>query len=193
VTPSSPAVEVPPRIRDALDAIVTDAVVAIGGQLAVARDGRVVLSTCAGRTLGRPMEAHHLHKAYCATKPSMALVVGRLIDEGVLGLDGAVDLDGGASAPLRNVLNHSAGLARPHLIEWRIARDEDLVRLRRAVPDGDPMAYSEVAAGLALERLVEAATGLRAVDAVEREVLAPLGLLDDVIVDAGRAQRPDVR
>lgn len=176
-----------------LEATLEEGALATGLQLSVAIDGSVIESRAMGETLGIPMRTDHLFKVFCATKPLLGLAVGHLIDGGRArgGTEVAVDA-AGRVASIDDLLAHSAGLAAPTVIAWRITRPEERSQLALS-PEGAPrFAYSELAAGLALERWIAHETGMPAARFVQDVVLDPLDLGDDLIVDPERCRTPAV-
>lgn len=179
-------------VAEALGVLLEEGDVGLGVQLSVvgpARGGDWALGV---DSIGRPMAPTTLHPGYCATKPVLALAVGALVVDGVLGLDDDVG-DPVVAGPVTvgEVLAHTrVELASPDLTEWRMA-DAD----RRAVlwAEGGAagrahpgVAYSEVVGWTLLQRAVEEVTGRPALEVVEERVLAPLGLGDDIVLDPAR-------
>jgi CubicO group peptidase (beta-lactamase class C family) len=162
---------------------------AVGVQLWAAVRGEVVLDDALGECATGPMSVDAMHSGYCLGKPLLSLAALALVDDGLVDLDAplrAVDLD----VSLRDVLDHHAGLDAPSAMDVRMAprREQDellAAGIGRAVR---LPAYSEIAGGVVIERLVEAVTGEAAVDYVTTRVLAPLGLDGDVALCGGAAR-----
>ena len=179
-----------PEVVDRLEAEVDEGLFTRGAQIAVVRDGELVLDAAFGDDgTGRPMAPDTVLRVYCSIKPVTAMAIGHLLDDGTLELDQPlVELLPGPKAladgrvTLRHVLNHTAGLHRPMAIEIEIVAPPkriahaDAIGLPAAWPVGRQAAYSEYYGWSVLGRLIEATTGddLRA--HLRERVLDPLGL-----------------
>jgi CubicO group peptidase (beta-lactamase class C family) len=170
---------------------------ALGGQVAVVQGGSATLDVAFGETLGRPMELRHLHPGFCVTKPLLGVLVGHLLDDGDLHLDQTVrsGLHPGTASgvSLAGLLNHSAGLIEPTAADWRLCPPAKRAELVSSTGPSTGPGYSEVAAGLVLEELIEDSTGSCASDLIGQRVLDPLGLGDSLVVSSTRALESDVR
>lgn len=171
-----------------------------GLQLSVARYGTPVVDLAVGTTIGgEPMATTHLHSGFCITKPLLGLAAALLIERGLVEADTVVsDIIGArswipAGVTVAEVLRHDAGLLRPFAFEWRLCppaqRDEFLTTITN---EAGP-AYSELAAGLVVEALIALSTRQHPAEFIENELLRPLGVLEDVIVDPSLATSGAVR
>jgi CubicO group peptidase (beta-lactamase class C family) len=151
-----------------------------GGSLALGDDGR-----------GQPVEHDTVFRVYCTIKPVAVLAIGRLVADGTLDLDAALDewlpsyrvlADG--QVTLRRVLNHTAGLHRPMAIELELMPPEKRVEFVEKVDRpagftvGVDAAYSEWFGWHILGRLLETVTGEPLGDHLRRVVIDPLGMTD---------------
>lgn len=192
--PTQPAAAFDAVVRY-LDDLIEEQTSAIGVQLSVALDGEVIVDHATGDALGTPMSVDVVHPGYCTTKPLLPLAIGHLLDRGLVDLDEPVQpsfLAPGATVPVVALLNHSAGLERPHALDWRLCPVPERPDLLPERPSSSRFAYSELSAGLALEELVAERAGRSAVDVIESDVLAPLGLTDSVVVSGASATRPSL-
>ncbi len=177
--------------------LVAAGAVATGAQLAIALGGRTIVDVAFGTTLDRPMRTDHLHPGFCVSKPLLGLAVGLLMDRGLITLRETISWphhEGTADGvTVAQLLNHRAGLDRPTALEWRLCPDDERPALLRQAPFAPGPAYSELVAGLALESTIAERIGVPAGDLIEREILGPLGLADDLIVTARAAEDRGVR
>ena len=143
------------------------------------------------------MRRWHLHPGYCCTKPLLGLAFGLLVDRFDIAMGTRIRLasssPGDDGVPVPALLNHTAGLGAPRAIDWRVRRAEDRATLRSRIAWSSRAEYSEMAGGLLLEELIGTTTGRPAATFIEEEVLSPLGIADDLVVDPARAQEPGVR
>jgi CubicO group peptidase (beta-lactamase class C family) len=141
------------------------------------------------------MLERHLHPGYCSTKPLLGLAFGLLVDRFGIALDTRVPVPSadGDGVPVPALLNHSAGLAAPRAIDWRVRRADERATLRSRISSGPRPEYSEMAAGLLLEELIERVAGRPAAAFIEEQILSPLGVADDLVIDPERAVQPAVR
>ena len=177
--------------------LVTDGRTALGGQLAVSVRGELVVDAAFGKTLGREMRVTDLHSGFCITKPLLGLAVGLLIDEGKVELGDIVrsslhpKTSGGVT--IASLLNHSAGLTEPLAVSWRLCPRDERWRLLQSSSTAPGPGYSEVAAGLILEDVVEQATDQTATSFLEDRIIDPLELQGTIIISSERALSQRVR
>ena len=179
------------EIRDQLEAVVATGV---PGAVAVAvgPDGRVEAAAgLADVRTGEPLTAGHRFRIGSVTKIFIAALVLRLVDEGLLELDGEA-APFAAGITIRQLLNHTSGLAdfvgdpvaffepyrRDPAHRWELGPREELrlvLEKPREFAPGEGWAYhgsNYIVLGL----VVEEATGLPLRAALRERVLAPLGL-----------------
>lgn len=186
-----------------LDAFVLDlveeGVFATAIQASVALPGERQFDLAVGdRWPGDPVTTDTLFSVWCATKPLLAVAVGLLRDQGRVDLDGpvrahvAVDASTAAIGhSLRAVLNHTAPLARPQLVEIVMAsvgtRDE-LIRsgVAAAVPG-----YSEVVFHAVIRDVLANVTGEDPATFVTTQILEPLGLAGSIRLSFPISTDPD--
>ena len=177
--------------------LISDKTIAIGGQLCIAIAGELVVDIATGETLGRELQVDDLHSGFCITKPLQGLALGILIDQGLCDLRQVVrsslhpKISQGVT--VASLLNHSAGLIEPLAVSWRLCPPDARWQLLQSSSRSEGPGYSEIAAGLIIEDLIESATTQSAAAFIEEEILDPLGLTDTVIVSETRASTPDVR
>ena len=171
-----------------------------GLQLFVARHGEVLVDRALGFTLGaEPMTSDHLHNGFCVGKPLLGVAAALLIEQGCVDLGTRVaDVIGAQpwvpdGVTVGQVLSHDAGLLRPFGFEWRLCPPGTRAEFLESISNEIGPAYSEVGAGLIIEGLIEATTNEAATAFIERTILRPLGLADDIVIDAALAQSPAVR
>ncbi len=189
------------QLRDQLSGFANEGIYLAGGQVYVEMDGAVVADFGFGHGFDDvEVSVADLHNLYCASKPFLGVLCGVLADAGALGLDepvapllpaGLAHLASDEATPLA-MLNHSVGLSLPTAAAWRMVPIADrrglLERSRRQYPPG----YSEIAAGLLLETAIECATGRPASELMLSEVLEPLGIAQDVVLDPERGQSDEI-
>jgi D-alanyl-D-alanine carboxypeptidase len=169
-----------------------------GVQACVAEDGVPRLSAALGTAdepAGLPLTERHLFRIASHSKTFTAVLVLRLVEQGRLRLDDPVAarvprLVGSALAEitLRELLSHGSGVIRD-------SEDGDFWQLQRPYPDrdellritADPSAavlprherfkYSNIAYGL-LGLVIEQVTGASFAEAIQQQILDPLGLSD---------------
>jgi D-alanyl-D-alanine carboxypeptidase len=160
--------------------------------LAYGPGGRIAAAAgLANLETGEAVTPDHRFRIGSVTKIFVAPLVLRLVDEGLLDLDG----DAAPLAPgitIRQLLNHTSGLddVNPDLVElfepyrrnpahrWEGSRREQLAQVMespRLFAPGEGWAYHG-SNYLVLGLIVEEATGLTLRDALRERILAPLGL-----------------
>jgi CubicO group peptidase (beta-lactamase class C family) len=181
----------------------------LGGIVAgVAVDGDLVWAGAFGwadRERNRPMSTSAISRTGSISKPVTALLLMRLVDRGVVGLDDPVvrylpelseldDPDGHVpSVTFRLLASHQAGLIRePRLPgaasgpiqEWTTQVLRSIPTTGFAHPPGTATLYSNIGygiLGLALSR----AAGAPFIELVEAEIFAPLGMTGSTFVVSG--------
>jgi D-alanyl-D-alanine carboxypeptidase len=178
-------------VRDQLDAIVATGV---PGALAVAVGPTRRVEAAAGLAdlgTGEPLTVDHRFRIGSVTKIFVAALVLRLVDEGLLELDGdAAPFAEGIT--VRQLLNHTSGLPdfvgdvvgffEPYRRDlghrWELDAGDELrlvMELPRLFPPGEGWSYHG-SNYIVLRLLVEEATGTTLRDALRQRVLGPLGL-----------------
>ena len=187
-----------------LGEVVEERIFAVGGQVGVVRDGVLIADVVAGESgAGRRLGADDLHNVYCLVKPFAYLLLAHVLEGAGCGADDP--LDGVVRLPtwcpegltLRRLACHDASLGEPPAMEWRwTPRGERQALLHRGRRD-QGSAYSEIAGGLVCEFVIEGISGRSANAYCVEELLVPLGLRSEIIVDAdatesvrGRVQTP---
>ncbi|GAB2678482.1 serine hydrolase domain-containing protein [Kribbella swartbergensis] len=172
----------------------------LGLQVAVYKDGELVVDAVAGSAGDRPVTSDTLFYSASTGKAVTATVANVLVDRGVLEYDAPIAdvwpefaANGKEDATLRHVLTHSVGLpAVPadstleDLADW----DGITAYLASAEPWWEPgtrMTYHAETFGFLVGEIVRRATG-RTLSDVLREIAAPLGIADEVYVAVPRDQ-----
>lgn len=178
----------------ALGEVVDEGLFAVGGQVAVIANGRVVVDIAAGEAGGGgAMTPEVMHNVYCLVKPAVYLLLGHALESNGVGpdqpLDGRAGLPGWAPPGLtyRQLAAHDAELAEPTGIAWRMTPPDQRQALLRQSHNGLGPAYSELCGGLIAEHIIENLTGLPAARYCTDELLAPLGLDGETAIDPERA------
>lgn len=168
-----------------------------GFQVCVIVGGVVIVDEGYGRDgLGRDVAQSSLFPIYCAGKPLTALTIGRLVDDGELSFDDVLGdvVDRPLHPGLRPIrldqlLAHTAGLwaYRPevYLASDALARDQ-LVRSSVPLPQ-DPRfgIYSEFVSWELLRYAIEDVTGLEFETVLNRQILKPLQLDEQMAFTIG--------
>lgn len=162
------------------------------GVLLVARGDSVVLSRAYGladREFGVPIEADHAFRIASISKSFTRVLVGRLVDRGVLGLDDPLsrwlpDFPSADRITIRLLLDHRAGIPNvnslpfdeeafiPHTLADLV---DSVARMPLDFEPGTDESYSNGGYAV-LALVVERATGTPYPTLLESEVLRPLGL-----------------
>jgi len=155
-------------------------------QLCVIRHGRLVIE----RSFGCDPQA--LFWIFSASKPYVAMLVHLLADRGAFSLDDAISAhwpqfaaNGKHAITIRQVLQHRSALSASgtalgdlsSLTHWR----RSVRRMERARPrwtPGEVPAYLPLGYGFILGELVQRVTGRPVAEALEKELLRPLGARD---------------
>jgi CubicO group peptidase (beta-lactamase class C family) len=179
---------------DRLDRLVDRQVFCTGAQLYVEGPGGLSVNEAFGECAGRPVRVDSLHSAFCLTKPLLPLAIAWLVDDGLVSFDDEVGQHADlrpvceARTTLRQLLSHGAGLGRPTASEWRMTAVDARMDLLASYPtSADKHAYSELAAGFVLGRMVEVHRGCDAAAWITQRILSPLALADDVVVEPALA------
>lgn len=174
-----------------------DGVFATAAQVYVSVGGQVLLDFGAGVDGAcSPVGADSLFVVYCAAKPVLAVAIGCLLEAGELSLDDRIgdvlDTDGVPAElvpiTVAQLLSHTAGLhdLRAHEVAAMPPRlHRSIVRGMRPPVGwarGRSVAYSEAASWQLLGECVEAVSGVGARAFVDRRVLQPFGIVDDLFV-----------
>lgn len=178
-------------VYQALSGVTEERIFAIGAQAAVIVDGKLMVDAATGSTGGgKPSEVDDLHNVYCLLKPLSYLLLAHVLESAGCGpddlLDEVVELpkwcpDG---LTLRRLASHEAGLADPRPMVWRGTPPERRAALLEESRNDRGPAYSELAGGLVAEHIIDMMTDLPADKYCVDMLLSPLGLCDDIIVDA---------
>jgi CubicO group peptidase (beta-lactamase class C family) len=166
---------------------------AVGGAaVAVYHRGELVVDVWTGRrdAAGTPWERDTMAMSFSTTKGVVATVVHRLVDHGLLDYDEPVATywpEFGAAGKdritLRHLLSHQAGLHQVRslvestagLLEW----DEMASILAAQAPVwdvGTKSGYHALTYGWLVGEVIRRVTGLTVNEAVQREIVEPLGL-----------------
>lgn len=135
------------------------------------------------------MSLSTLQNVWCASKPLLAMAILRRAEHGDLDLGEAVGEQFPTHEALRlidasprQLLCHAARLATPRAYEAMFSRPAE--RLNAAVvASGHEPGYSEYGAWRVLDELLSVLTGTSAARAVMRDVVEPLGLESEVLLD----------
>lgn len=140
----------------------------------------------------------HLFSVHCATKPLLPLAVGILIDRGLIDPDAPVchqvTSDCASfelSADVWAVLNHSARLADPRLVEVNMTPIESREHLARRGIRVSTAGYSEYTGQVALADLVATTSVTAAGQFIREKIIDTLGLSDHLFLQFSRAEIED--
>jgi CubicO group peptidase (beta-lactamase class C family) len=195
VTAAQPPAPPDRAALEALDSVVASYVaqgLAVGGELLVLHDGKVLLHQAHGladRELARPWTVGTIVNIRSMTKPITGAAVQLLVDRGKLSLDDAVskylpgfDNDRSRAITVRQVLSHRAGL--PLTIIERLDQFPDLLAQVNAIGEKGPAHapdskfwYSDAGTDVAAA-LVQVVSGRPFAEFVRTELLEPLGMTD---------------
>lgn len=166
---------------------------AVGGAaVAVYHRGDLVVDVWTGErdAEGTPWERDTMAMSFSTTKGVVATVVHRLVDRGVLDWDEPVATywpefaaHGKETITLRHLLTHQAGLHQVRTLvdgtEELLAWDDMVSLLAEAEPAwevGSRSGYHALTYGWLVGEVIRRATGSSINDAVQREIVVPLGL-----------------
>jgi len=135
-----------------------------------------------------PIEKNTIFNVVCATKPILALAIGILIGNQSVDpecsvaklVDDRTSPFSSADFNLWEVLNHTAGLANPSLLEVNLCPIVGRTDLVRESMKNRKNGYSEYTFQLILAQIIEHTSGISAAEFLRREVLSPLNLTDEV-------------
>jgi CubicO group peptidase (beta-lactamase class C family) len=192
------------RVREAFAELFADPS-EVGGAVAIQLDGRFAVDLWAGHAdaaRSRPWERDTLVNVFSTTKGMTALCAHRLVDRGSLDLDAPAARywpefarGGKAALPVRQLLNHSAGLPairRPlppsALFEWEALTDA-LAEQEPFWEPGTRHGYHALTFGWLVGELVRRVSGRSVGRFFQEEIAGPLGA--DVYI--GTAPRLDHR
>lgn len=169
-----------------------------GVQACVLQDGEQRLSVAYGvadQQAGSPLTERHLFRIASHSKTFTAVTLLRLVEQGRLRLDDPVagrlpELAGSplARVTVRELLAHGGGVIRDSEDGdfWQLLREypdrAELIRIATepsaaVLPRNDRFKYSNIAYGL-LGLVIEQVTGTSFAEAVQSDILGPLGLGD---------------
>lgn len=184
-------------IADLIAGEVRDGLMGTGAQVFAAIGDEVVIDQAFGVDgVGRHVAPDTLFAIYCAGKPLVALAVGCLFERGEVSFDDrlgdVIDPPGPGDhlepIILADLMSHSSGVhlmsqqqymsMASHRLDAAVAN----VRIPRGWRHGKDIAYSEAATWHLLDRAVSSLAGQPTREVIRRDVLGPLGLVDDVII-----------
>ena len=173
-----------------LGELADEGIFATGGQLAVTVNGDSVVNVGVGRAgCGAEMTADVLHNVYCIVKPMTYLLLGYALESGGFGpddsLDQIVDLPAWVPEGLtyRVLAAHEADLAEPSAFVWRSTPVEQRQELLSQMSGNLGAGYSEITGGLVAEHILEELCGQPSSYYCARELLEPLGLSGEILID----------
>lgn len=166
---------------------------AVGGAaVAVYHHGELVVDVWTGErdAAGTPWGRDTMAMSFSTTKGVVATVVHRLVDRGVLDWDEPIATywpefaaHGKETITLRHLLTHQAGLHQVRTLvadtEGLLAWDDMVKVLAEAEPAwevGTRSGYHALTYGWLVGEVIRRATGLSVNEAVQREIVEPLGL-----------------
>ena len=180
--------------RSSLSQVTDEGIFATGAQVTVTVDGNVAVDIATGTASdGSEMTADTLHNVYCLCKPMPYLLLGHALERSGFGPD--EPLNAIATLPpwvsevctYRQLVSHDVALAAPSSTEWRWTPPTKRLDLLVGASGSVGPAYSEVSGGLLAEFIIEHLSGQSANRYCANELLEPLGLADDIIIDADLA------
>jgi len=175
-----------------------------GGAVSVYHRGELVVDAWGGArdAGGTPWDRDTVAMSFSTTKGVVATTVHRLVDQGLIRYDEPVGTywpefkaNGKENITVRHLLNHSAGMHRlrgivdnaHEMLDW----EHITARLAAAEPRWAPgvrHGYHGITYGFLVGEVIRRVTGLTVHDAVQREVVEPLGL-DGMFIGAPPDQR----
>lgn len=151
-----------------LENLCEEMIFATGAQLAVSVGGRPPDVVATGEQLsGRPMTDQLVFNVWCASKPVVALAALGLFEADGIDLDQQLSSIAPDTFPdhpgltLRRVLNHTAGLNDPTMVQAYLMGNAQAAAVAREynVSDDKNVSYSEYGAAVALVDLIERLSG----------------------------------
>ncbi len=161
-----------------------------GFQVYVSLRGQVVLDTALGEARpGTPLGVHHLLVWLSATKPIVALALGRYWQQGQVDLLAPVarylpafGQAGKETVTVWQVLTHTGGFRSRVDLDWQDLPWEELVAqvcaapLERGWVPGERAAYHPASGWIALGAVLERVGGRPCAQILREEILVPLGM-----------------
>jgi CubicO group peptidase (beta-lactamase class C family) len=192
-----------------------------GAAVAVFHRGELVVDAWTGArdALGTPWESDTMAMSFSTTKGVIATTVHRLVDRGLIEYDEPVATywpefaaAGKGAITVRQLLNHSAGLhhlrdvipGAYEMLDWDLVCSKLAAEAPR-YPPGTRHGYHGITYGFLVGEVIQRVTGSSVREAVEAEVVKPLGLdgmsigappelrgrVADLIVRFGNAERAE--
>ncbi len=176
-----------------------------GMAVAVYHRGELVVDAWTGErdTKGTPWNRDTMSMSFSTTKGVVATIVHRLVDQGLLDYDAPVATywpefaaGGKGAITLRHLLTHQAGLhgvralaeSTESLLDW-----DSMTKLLAAAPPawdvGTRSGYHALTFGWLVGEVIRRVTGLTVNEALQREIVQPLGLDGQMYIGAP----PEVR
>jgi CubicO group peptidase (beta-lactamase class C family) len=182
---------------------------AAGGMaVAVYHHGELVVDAWTGvrNAAGDPWERDTMSMSFSTTKGVVATIVQRLVDRGLLDYDTPVATywpefaqAGKATITLRHLLSHQAGL---HDVRSVASSAEDLVNwehMTKLLAEIEPKwqigirsAYHALTYGYLVGEVIRRVTGGTVNDALQHEIVEPLGLSGGMYIGAPAEMRGDI-
>lgn len=176
-----------------------------GMAVAVYHRGELVVDAWTGTrdAVGTPWERDTMSMCFSTTKGVVATIVHRLVDQGLLDYDTPVATywpefanHGKDTITLRHLLSHQAALhdvrglaaTTETLLDWDAMTDA-LAQAEPAWAVGTRSAYHALTYGWLVGQVIRRATGLTVNEALQREIVRPLGLDGQMFIGAP----PEVR
>ena len=173
-----------------LGELTDEGIFAVGGQLAIVVNGESVVNVGVGKAAcSADMTAEALHNVYCIVKPMAYLLLGYALESGGWGpddpLEEIVDLPAWVPEGLtyRVLAAHEADLAEPSAFIWRSTPADQRQELLSRMSGNLGAGYSEITGGLVVEHIIEELSGQPPSQYCNDELLEPLGLSDEILID----------
>jgi CubicO group peptidase (beta-lactamase class C family) len=175
-----------------------------GAAVAVYHRGELVVDAWTGArdAAGTPWQSDTMAMSFSTTKGVIATTVHRLVDRGLIDYDEPVATywpefaaAGKAAITVRQLLNHSAGLHHLRdvipdayeMLDWDLVCSKLAAEAPRYQP-GTRHGYHGITYGFLVGEVIQRVTGASVHDAVEAEIVKPLGL-DGMTIGAPPDQR----
>lgn len=137
--------------------------------------------------VGVPVSQRSLFSVHCGSRPLLAMTATGLLEEADLNVKTRVSDLVAQSSPFANcdfrfcdVLTHSAPLAAPRLIEVNLTPVTQHTELLKTGLAQQEYGYSDYSAQMLFAAVIEHLSGVGAREHLERAVLKPMGLLDEI-------------
>ena len=173
-----------------LSELTDEGIFAAGGQLAIRVNGISVVNVGVGQAgCGADMTADALHNVYCIVKPMTYLLLGYALETNGFGPDDPlgqiVDLPAWVPEDLtyRILAAHEADLAEPSAYIWRSTPADKRQELLNRMSGNLGAGYSEITGGLVVEHIIEELSGHPPSHYCTQELLEPLGLSSEILID----------